>query len=58
MRVQARPWGCWPRSFQGWREPAKLGARRKLCPHLAEDAALFADVVLEKIAGTCFVKKL
>lgn len=43
MRVQ-QPWDCWLRSFQGWREPAGLGAKR-LRPYPAEDAVLFADMV-------------
>lgn len=31
MRVQ-QLWGCWPRSFQGWRKTAGVEARRRLCP--------------------------
>lgn len=48
MRVQ-QPWGCWPRSFQGWRETAGLGARRRLCPYPARDAGVFADRYRERL---------
>lgn len=46
-----QPWCCWPRRFQGWREPTGLRARRRLCLYPAEDSVLFADMVQEGFLG-------
>lgn len=55
MRVQ-QSWSCWPRSFQGWRQPAGLEAMRRLCPYPAEDDVLFADMVHEESYRGLYIK--